>query len=105
MEVANTLNDFFSSIIKNLKLPEYYVEDKLSHSLSSHPTLKVILKYKNHTSIKVIKSFSRRFSSFYYSQVDKNTIPKEISKTKTNKEVEDTDIPVKKNKRKCLIFC
>ena len=32
VEVANTLNNFFSNIIKNLKLPEYYVEDKLSHS-------------------------------------------------------------------------
>ena len=30
---ANTLNNFFSKIIKNFKLPEYYVEDKLSHNL------------------------------------------------------------------------
>ena len=30
---ANTLNNFFSNIIKNFKLPEYYVEDKLSHNL------------------------------------------------------------------------
>ena len=58
VEVANTLNNFFSNIIKNLKLPGNYVEDKLSHSLSSHLTLKAILKYKNHPSIKVIKIFS-----------------------------------------------
>ena len=86
MEVANTLNNFFSNIIKNLKLPEYYVEDKLSHSLSRHPTLKAILKYKNHPSIKIIKSFSTRFSSFYFSQVDKNTVLKEIRKLNMNKE-------------------
>ena len=36
VEVANTLNDFFSNIIKKLKIPEYYVEDKLPHSLSRH---------------------------------------------------------------------
>ena len=48
VEVANTLNNFFSNI-KNLKF-EYYVEDKLPHSLSSHPTLNTILEYKNHPS-------------------------------------------------------
>ena len=53
VEVANTLNKFFSNIIKNLKLPEYYVEDKLSHSLSRHRTLKTILKYSNYPSIKI----------------------------------------------------
>ena len=87
VEVANTLYDFISNIIKNLKLPEYYVEDKHSHSLSSHPTLKAILKYKNHPSIKVVKSFSTRFSSFYFSQVHKDNVLKEIRKLKANKEV------------------
>ena len=92
---ANTLNDFLSNIIKNLKLPEYYVKDKLSHSLSSHPTLKTKLQYKNHSSIKVIKRFSTCFSSIYFSQIDKNTVLKEIRKLKMNKTVQDTDIPVK----------
>ena len=86
VEVANTLNNFVSNIIKNLKLPEYYVEDKLSHSLLSHPSLKAILKYKSHPSIKAIKSFSTRFSSFYFSQVDKNTVLKEIRKLNINKQ-------------------
>ena len=86
VEEANTLNDFFSNIIENLKLPGYYVEDKLSHSLTSHPTLKAILKYKNSPSIKVMKRFSTCFSSFYFSQVDKNTVLKEIRKLKINKQ-------------------
>ena len=95
MEVANSLNNFFSNIIENLKIPEYYVDDKLPHSLSRHSTLKDILKYKNHPNIRIIKSFSRRFSSFYFSQVDKNTIVKEIRKLNMNKAVQDTDISVK----------
>ena len=97
VKVANSLNNFFSNIIKNLKLPEYFVEDKLSHSLSSHPTLKAVLRYKNQPSIKVIKhkSSSMRFSSFYFSQVDKNTVLKEIRKLNMNKAVQDKDIPVK----------
>ena len=97
VKVANSLNNFFSNIIKNLKLPEYFVEDKLSHSLSSHPTLKAVLRYKNQPSIKVIKhkSSSMRFSSFYFSQVDKNTVLKEIRKLNMNKAVQDKDIHVK----------
>ena len=95
MEVANILNKFFSNIIVNLKTPGYYVYDKHPHSLARHPTLKDILKYKNHPSIRIIKNFSRRFSSFYFWQVDKNTDLKEIRKLNMSKALQDTDIPVK----------
>ena len=58
VEVANTLNNFFSTIIKNLEIPEYYAENNLPPNLSRHPMLKAILKYKNHPSISIIKCFS-----------------------------------------------
>ena len=65
VEVANTLNNFFSTIVKNLKIPEYYAENNFPPNSSRHPTLKAILKYKNHPSISIIKRFSERFSSFH----------------------------------------
>ena len=43
----------------------------------------------------VIKRFSPRFSSFYFSDVDKNTVLKEIKKLSFNKGVQDSDIPIK----------
>ena len=95
VELANTLNNVFSTIIKNLKIPEYYSENNLPPNLSRHPTLKAILKYKNHPSISLIKCFSELFSSFYFSQVDKSTVPKEIMKLSLNKSVQDKEIPVK----------
>ena len=64
VEVANTLNDFFSNVIKNLKIPEYYVEDKLPNSLSRHPTLNAMPKEKNHPSIRIIKFFLGVFQVF-----------------------------------------
>ena len=103
MEVAITLNNFFSNI-KNLKIQEYYVEDKLPHSLAKHPTLKSILKYKNHPSISIIKGFFRPFSSFYLSQVDKDTVLKEIRKLNMNKAVQYRH-PSTNIKRKCWVFC
>ena len=54
VEVANTLNNFFSNFIKKLKIQGYYVDDKLPHSLLRHPTLNAILKYKNHSRIRII---------------------------------------------------
>ena len=53
-----------------MKIGKCYAEQKFRYSLSRHETLKALLKYKNHPS-KIIKSFSRHFSSVYFSQVDK----------------------------------
>ena len=46
--MAKTFNDFFSNIVKNLKIPEYHCKDDLYNRLSSHPTLQAMLKYRNH---------------------------------------------------------
>ena len=79
-EMANTFNDFFSNIVKNLKIPEYQCENDLHNRLSSHPALQAIMKYRNHPSINIIRHFSQRYSSFYFSQVGKTTVLKEIKR-------------------------
>ena len=94
-EVANTFNDFFSNIVKNLKIPEYQCENDLRSRLSNHPALKAIMKYRNHPSINIIQHFSQRYSSFYFSQFEKNTALKEIRRLSSKKAVQKTDIPVK----------
>ena len=94
-EVPNIISNYFLNIVKNLKIPEKFVTEKLPQSLSRHPTLNVILKYKNDPSMHVIKRFSQRFSSFYFSHVDKNIVLKEIKKLNLNKAVQDSDISVK----------
>ena len=70
VEVANTLNNYFSNVVKNLKIPEKFVTDSLPQSLSGHSTLNAILKYKNHPSI-----FST-FLKFLFFTCDKNTVLK-----------------------------
>ena len=94
-EMANTFNDFFSNIVKNLKIPEYQCENDLHNRLSSHPALQAIMKYRNHPSINIIRHFSQRYSSFYFSQVEKNTVLKEIRRLSSKKAIQETDIPVK----------
>ena len=81
--------------MKNLKIPEYQVENDLHSRLSSHPALQAIMKYRNHPSINVIRHFSQRYSSFYFSQAEKNTVLKEIKRLSSKKAIHETDIPVK----------
>ena len=61
MEVADTLNKYFSNVEKNLKIPEKFVTGSLPQSLSRHPTLNAMLECKSHPSMHVIKRFSQRF--------------------------------------------
>ena len=84
MEVVNTLNNYFSNVVKNLKISKEIVTDSLPQSLFRNPALNAVLKYKNHPSMHVMKKFSERFSSFYFSYVDKNTFLKEIKKSNLN---------------------
>ena len=94
-KMANNFNDFFSNIVKNLEIPEYQCENDLHNRLSSHPALQAIMKYRNHPSINIIRHFSQRYSSFYFSQVEKNTVLKEIRRLSSKKAIQETDIPVK----------
>ena len=104
-EVAKALNDFFSNIVKNLKIPQYRCEDDLhSNRLSSHPALQAILKYRNHPSINNIRNSSQRFSSFFVSQVDTNTVLKESRRLSAKKAAQDIDIPVKVLKENAEFF-
>ena len=60
----------------------------LCKSLSRHRILKAIVKYKTHPSI-IFKSFSLRFSSFYFSQVDKKIVF--LKTSKFHKVVQESD--------------
>ena len=90
LEVANTLNKYFSNVVKNLKIPEKFANNNLPRILSKHPTLNAIMKYKNHPSMDVIKKISHGLSSFYFSHIDKKTVLNEIKKLKLSKVVQDT---------------
>ena len=49
-DTARVLNNFFSNIVSNLKIPEYSKHDPLSEFISDL-ILKYILKYRNHPRI------------------------------------------------------
>ena len=52
-KTAEVLNEFFSNIVKNLKIPEY---ENLNPNFEKvkDPVFNAILKYKNHPSIRLV---------------------------------------------------
>ena len=52
-ETAKVLNNFISTIIKNLKIPQYKEQDPISASISD-PVMRIV-KYRAHPSIFAIK--------------------------------------------------
>ena len=103
-EVANSFNDFFSNIVKNLEIPKFDVGDAIRSNMNNHPTLKAILKYRNHPSITSIARFRNRFSAFHFSCIDKKTAVKKIRKLNNSKASQDTDLPVKILKENAEFF-
>ena len=62
-KVATELNSFFSSVVKNLNIPSYEGCDPLSGNIF-HPTLKAIVKWRNHPSILTITSEHENMPKF-----------------------------------------
>ena len=79
-KAAEVLNEFFSNIIKNLKIPEY---ENLNRNFEKvkDPVLKAILKYKKHLSIIAIKGKSKNWKVTFH-EVDNEKIIKEIKRFK-----------------------
>ena len=79
-KIAESLNSFFSSIVKNLKIPGYRPHNDSLFENVSEVILKVILKYRNHPSIltigEVCKNKSNKQPLFSFSQATKDEILK-----------------------------
>ena len=99
---AELLNLFFSSAVKNLKIPEFSDINPLAERLSD-PVLKAILKYKNYPSIVAIRNPNNN-SHFHFNEVSVEEVYKEIRKLSTRKFVQSTDIPIRVLKENAAIF-
>ena len=91
-ETAEVLNNFFSNIVKNLKIPEFENRDLNAENIKD-PVFRAILKYNKHPSIIAIKDKAKN-AKFSFEEVDKEKIIKEIRKLNKNKASQDSDIPV-----------
>ena len=101
-KISTVFNDFFSSIVSNLNIPQY--EDQNVNLDNIDDPLEIIKeKYKNHPSIVAIldKKFDKSFS---FQPVSKEEIEKEIRALQDGKAVQQSDIPTKIVKMNVDIF-
>ena len=100
---AKVLNTFFSNIVQNLDIQQYNVDDPICENIND-PILKAIVRYRNHPSIVAIKKFCNFKSHFYFKNVQKEEILKELNNLNINKATQNTDIPTKIIKENSDIF-
>ena len=101
-ETAESLNSFFSHIVKNLNISRYSEFDPVTENIAD-PTLKAIFKYKDHPSILAIQSHCEK-ETFRFSEVNIEDIKKNILKLDKNKASQNSDIPIKIIKENLGIF-
>ena len=92
--VAKVLNNFFSNIVKTLGISDYMHSHPLTNEVND-PTLRAIIKYRNHPSVLTILYKYKSNPIFTFSHVTKKEVLKEIGNLDTTKSSQDTDIPTK----------
>ena len=92
MEITKTFNEFFVNIVPSLKiLPKENYETDVGND--NEPML-IYIKFKNHPSIKVIKSRKKR-SKHLLLIVSYEEVLNKISKLQTVTTIQRDDIPTK----------
>ena len=77
-KVANTLNDFFSSIVTSLNLPESHNADPLSDNIN-HSILKAVVKWRNHPRVFAITAVHENQERLTFSPLTLADVAKEIT--------------------------
>ena len=95
-DFPQTLNSFFSSIVTNLKIPEY-TDNNLNSDNITNPTIKIVLKYRNYPSIPTLREVckERSISPFSFLGECKEEILKDILIFGTSRTCKETDFPTK----------
>ena len=103
LETAEILNNFFGNVIKNLIIPKYSEYDP-SIDRVENPTIREILKYRNHPSITAIRERKKSQISFCFKEVSIEETQKEILNLNNKKASQNSDIPTKMIKENSDVF-
>ena len=101
-KTAETLNNFFSNIVKKLNIPKFNSNNSVTENIKD-PVFKAILKYKNHPSILAIQKYSKN-KTFHFEEVNSSEVEKEILQLDKTKASQKTHIPTRIVKENIDIF-
>ena len=97
------LNEFFSNIVDDLEISKYSKYESFIDNVEDQ-TLGAILKYKNHPSIITTQNKFKNGDVFYFRELEKEEIQKQICNLNNNKASQHSDIPTKIIKSNSDIF-
>ena len=103
LETAETLNNFFGNVIKNLMIPKYSEYDPSIDRVENR-TIRAILKYRNHPSILAIREQKKAQINFCFKEVSIEETQKEVLNLNNKKASQNSDIPTKIIKKNSDIF-
>ena len=103
LETAETLNNFFGNVIKNLMIPKYSEYDPSIDRVENR-TIREILKYRNHPCILAIRERKKAQINFCFKEVSIEEIQKQILNLNSKKASQNSDIPTKIIKENSDIF-
>ena len=103
LETAETLNNVFGNVIKNLMIPKYSEYDRSIDRVENH-TIRAILKHRNHPSMLAIRERKKVRISFCFKEVSIEKIQKEILNLNNKKASQNSDTPPKIIKENSDIF-
>ena len=101
-EISEIFDNFFSSIVAKLNIPKYG-DLSVNRVNQEDPLENLVLKYKNHPSIRAILDISPN-TSFSLRMVSKKDIEKGILNLNVARASQDSDIPTKIIKNSNIFF-
>ena len=101
-ETAETLNNFFSNIVKKLNISKINSNNSVTENIKD-PVFKAILKYKNHPSILAIQKYSKN-KTFHFEEVNIGEVEKAILKLDKTEATQKPDILTRIIKENIEIF-
>ena len=103
LKTAEVSNNFFFSIVQNLDSSRYSSNEPLV-SKTNDPTLKAILKYKNHPSNIAIQNKCKDEGNLNFIKVDQKQIKKEILNLDVRKAPQSSDVLIKVLKKTAIFL-
>ena len=103
LETGEVLNKFFSNIVNNLEISRYSKYESFIDNMEDQ-TQREILKYKNYPSVITIQNKFKGGDDFYFRELEKVEIQKEIHKLNNNTAFQHSEIPTKIIKSNFDIF-
>ena len=101
LETAETLNNLFGNVIKNLMIPKYSEYDPSIDTVENR-TIRAILKYRNHPSILAIRERKKHRQIFVLKKfLLKKYKRREILNLNNKKASQNSNIPIKIIKENC----